>query len=256
MPENKNPDEVKPAEAAQAAPAAGPPAKAAANPPGVKPAAPAAAASNSPATPKPAGAEGVAAAKATAAAAAKPAATVMKTGTGEVVYRHSLESATITRRGFFNWLSVGWIAFTAAMGGMATAMTRFMFPNVLFEPPSTFKAGRPAEYAVGNVDERWKEAFGVWLVRTDEGFYALSTTCTHLGCTPNWLGAENKFKCPCHGSGFYPTGINFEGPAPRPLERYRIVMADDGQILIDKNIKFQQEKGQWESPGAFLNFTG
>ena len=256
MPENKNPDEVKPAETAQAAPAAGPPAKAAANPPGAKPAAPAVAASNSPATPKPAGAEGVAAAKATAAAAAKPAATVMKTGTGEVVYRHSLESAAISRRGFFNWLSVGWIAFTAAMGGMATAMTRFMFPNVLFEPPSTFKAGRPAEYAVGNVDERWKEAYGVWLVRTDDGFYALSTTCTHLGCTPNWLGAENKFKCPCHGSGFYPTGINFEGPAPRPLERYKIVMADDGQILIDKNVKFQQEKGQWESPGAFLDFTG
>ena len=236
MAEEKKPEEVKPAGTAQAsAPGESAP---------------------KPAPPKPAGAEGVAAAKATAAAAAKPAATVMKTGTGEVVYRRSLETEPMSRRGFFNWLSVGWIAFSAAMGGMATAMTRFMFPNVLFEPPSTFKAGRPAEYAVGNVDERWKEAYGVWLVRTDEGFYALSTTCTHLGCTPNWLGAENKFKCPCHGSGFYPTGINFEGPAPRPLERYKILMADDGQIFIDKNIKFQQEKGQWDSPGAFLNFTG
>ena len=45
------------------------------------------------------------------------------------------------------------------------------------------------------------------------------------------LSAENKFKCPCHGSGFRTTGINFEGPAPRPLERARIVLADDGQIL-------------------------
>ena len=83
-------------------------------------------------------------------------------------------------------------------------------------------------------------------------FYALSTTCTHLGCTPNWLGGESKFKCPCHGSGFRKTGINFEGPAPRPLERYRIVRADDGQILIDKNQKFQQEKGEWEKSESYL----
>ena len=207
------------------------------------------------ATAKPGGAAGVAAAKAAAASAATPAPTVFKTGTGQVVYRPSPVAQQMTRRSFFSWLSVGWISFTAAMGGMVTAATRFMFPNVLFEPPSTFKAGRPNEYPVGKVDERWKESFGVWLVRTDEGFYALSTTCTHLGCTPNWLAAENKFKCPCHGSGFYPTGINFEGPAPRPLERYKITMADDGQILIDKNVKFQQEKGQWESPGAFLELS-
>jgi hypothetical protein len=60
----------------------------------------------------------------------------------------------------------------------------------------------------------------------------LIAVCTHLGCSPNWLPAENKFKCPCHGSGFYMSGVNFEGPAPRPLERARIVLADDGQILI------------------------
>jgi cytochrome b6-f complex iron-sulfur subunit len=123
---------------------------------------------------------------------------------------------------------------------------------VLFEPPQSFKAGFPGEYNVGEVDTRWKDAFGVWLVRQPEGFYALIAVCTHLGCSPNWLPAENKFKCPCHGSGFYRTGINFEGPAPRPLERARIVLADDGQILVDKSVKFQQEKGEWSNPAAFL----
>ena len=105
---------------------------------------------------------------------------------------------------------------------------------------------------MGEVDLRWKGKYGTWIVRNDEGIYALSTTCTHLGCTPNWLSADQKFKCPCHGSGFRKTGINFEGPAPRPLERYRIVLADDGQIVVDKTKIYQQEKGQWSDPEAFL----
>ena len=92
-------------------------------------------------------------------------------------------------------------------------------------------------------------------MRNEEGIYALSTICTHLGCTPNWLEAENKFKCPCHGSGFYMTGINFEGPAPRPLERHRIIMAEDGQVLIDKSRSYKQEAGQWSDPESFLSLT-
>lgn len=158
----------------------------------------------------------------------------------------------ITRRSFFSWLSIGWLAFVAATGGFFTMMLRFFFPNVLFEPVQTFRAGYPEDYIPGEVDLRWKDKYGVWIVRNDEGIYALSTTCTHLGCTPNWLGSEQKFKCPCHGSGFFKTGINFEGPAPRPLERFKIVLADDGQIIVDKTKKFQQEKGQWSDPEAFL----
>jgi cytochrome b6-f complex iron-sulfur subunit len=164
-------------------------------------------------------------------------------------------SPLVTRR---VWIGLAWGAFTAASAAALAATGRFMFPNVLTEPPQQFTAGFPGEYGMG-VDERWKERFGVWLVRTPNdivqnvpGFYALLVTCTHLGCTPNWLSAEAKFKCPCHGSGFRPTGINFEGPAPRPLERARIVLADDGQILIDKSRKFQYEIGQWMDPEAFL----
>ncbi len=160
--------------------------------------------------------------------------------------------AAVTRRGFLSTLGVAWTAFAAACGAGAVATTRFMFPNVLFEPPQQFKAGLPADFLVGTVDQRFKESFGVFIVRTEQGIYVLRSVCTHLGCTPNWLEAENKFKCPCHGSGFYRTGINYEGPAPRPLERYRIVLADDGQILIDKTKIFAQEKGEWSSPESFL----
>jgi len=165
----------------------------------------------------------------------------------------------VTRRSFLSWMTLAWTAFTASMLAAVTATARFMFPNVLFEPPPTFKAGYPNEIQVGQVDERFKQRFAVWLVRTAfdpyanaTGIFALSTVCTHLGCTPNWLEAEQKFKCPCHGSGYYKTGVNFEGPTPRPLERFAISLADDGQILVDKSRKFQQEKGEWSNPAAFL----
>jgi cytochrome b6-f complex iron-sulfur subunit len=164
-------------------------------------------------------------------------------------------SPLLTRRA---WMGLAWGAFSAATAAALAATGRFMFPNVLNEPPQQFKAGFPNEYGMG-VDERWKEKFGIWLVRTPEdivahasGFYAIISTCTHLGCTPNYLSAESKFKCPCHGSGFRLTGINFEGPAPRPLERARVVLSDDGQILVDKSRKFQYELGQWTDPEAFL----
>jgi len=162
------------------------------------------------------------------------------------------EGERVTRREF-NWLALAWTAFTAASVAGLTATFRFMFPNVLFEPPTLFKAGFPESYKPGDVDDRFLEKQGVWIIRGEDGImYALIAICTHLGCPPNWLPAEQKFKCPCHGSGYYKSGINFEGPTPRPLERARIVIGDDGQIIVDKSRKFQYEKGEWKDPESFL----
>jgi cytochrome b6-f complex iron-sulfur subunit len=236
-------------------------------PPGIQPSAPVTGASPAatphaaakPAAPRPAPApipdlagKTTTAASIGGAAAAKPApAAVAKAATRDP----DDTSPLLTRRA---WMGLAWGAFSAASAAALAATGRFMFPNVLNEPPQQFKAGFPNEYGMG-VDERWKEKFGIWLVRTPDdlvahasGFYALISTCTHLGCTPNYLAAENKFKCPCHGSGFRTTGINFEGPAPRPLERARVVRADDGQILVDKSRHFQYELAQWTDPEAFL----
>ena len=146
----------------------------------------------------------------------------------------------------------GWGIFAAFSGISLLAALRSAFPRVLFTPPSSFKAGLPTDYTIGEVSEKFKKDQRVWIIRNDEGIYALFAKCTHLGCTPRWLTAEAKFKCPCHGSGFRTTGVNFEGPAPRPLERHRIVLADDGQILVDKSRKFQRELGQWTDPESFL----
>jgi len=171
------------------------------------------------------------------------------------------QNVGVTRRGFSVGLAAGWALFSmGALLGVA-GMVRFLFPNVLFEPPTSFKAGPPDDYGMG-VDERFKDEHGTWMVRTESdplsgndgipGMYALSTTCTHLGCIPNYQAADRKFKCPCHGSGFRESGINFEGPAPRPLERWSITFADDAQVFVDKSKKYQWEKGQWTNPEAYL----
>ena len=166
------------------------------------------------------------------------------------------------RRGFLyimfcTWFGIAWVTFTATMIGWLLGTIRFLYPNVLSEPPSKFKVGPPDQYEPEKVVERFKPQ-GAWIVRHKDDdlggdiIYALSTTCTHLGCTPNWWDKEQKFKCPCHGSGFKITGVNFEGPAPRPLERWAIGIADDGQIIVDKSKKFQKELGQWSDPESFI----
>jgi cytochrome b6-f complex iron-sulfur subunit len=152
---------------------------------------------------------------------------------------------------FASWSAIAWTSLTAAVLGMVLGTVRFLFPNVLSEPPSKIKVGFPDTYEEGKVVDRFKDQ-NTWVVRYRNIIYALSTTCTHLGCTPNWLEREEKFKCPCHGSGFKITGINFEGPAPRPLERWAISIGDDGQIVVDKSQKFQYELGGWDKPESFI----
>ena len=153
-------------------------------------------------------------------------------------------------------LAVGFASLAATMGAWTLASVRFMFPNIVREPPSRFLVGTPDKFPPGQVEERFKAQFGVWIVNAEyngqQQIVALKSVCTHLGCTPNWLEAEQKFKCPCHGSGFYKDGINFEGPAPRPLERYAISLAANGEIEVDKSHIFQEEMGQWNDPTSYI----
>ena len=166
----------------------------------------------------------------------------------------------VTRRSFMmSWAGAAWGTFGIASGVGGVAMLRFMLPNVLFEPPQVFKAGKLEDYEWDKPDERFKVDKKCWIVKMNKDWNgkkqlaALDTTCTHLGCTPNVLFSELKIKCPCHGSGFRFNGVNFEGPTPRPLERYKVSIDPiDGQIVVDKTKKFQQEKGQWENPESFI----
>ena len=163
-----------------------------------------------------------------------------------------------SRRDVF-WMAAGWGIFGWACLTSVGMLVRFLFPVASFDPKQVFRAGFTDLYPKNSVSEAFKKTNQTWIVNVEydakQIIAGISTVCTHLGCTPNWLSSDEKFKCPCHGSGFIITGINVEGPAPRPLERYKITLAEDGQILIDKNTKYQEEKGQWSMDGAYLPYA-
>jgi cytochrome b6-f complex iron-sulfur subunit len=131
---------------------------------------------------------------------------------------------------------------------------RFFFPRALYEPKTKFRIGYPSDFGFG-VDTKFQNQYRIWVVRNTEGIFVISAICTHLGCTPDWKPSENKFKCPCHGSGYDPEGVNFEGPAPRPMDRAHVELTPDGQIEVDLSHLYSWPKGersQFGDPGAIL----
>ena len=147
-----------------------------------------------------------------------------------------------------------WSAVAAFLVAWFLAFFRFFLPRTLFEPATSFKIGYPEEYGLG-VDTKFQQRYRIWVDRTPDRIFVIYARCTHLGCTPDWKPSENKFKCPCHGSGYDSEGINFEGPAPRPMDRAHVDVAPDGQILVDVSRLYQWPKGQptqFNDEGAFL----
>ncbi|MBZ5564810.1 MAG: ubiquinol-cytochrome c reductase iron-sulfur subunit [Acidobacteriia bacterium] len=136
----------------------------------------------------------------------------------------------ISRRDFFNEVAIA--ALGVAGLGAATVTYRYLSPNVLFEPPTTFRAGNPDLYPVNSVTYITDQQ--VYIVRTGAGFYAVSAICTHLGCITQWKPEANQIQCPCHGSKFREDGTKIEGPAPRPLPHFSITLTPDGDLLVDK----------------------
>ena len=147
------------------------------------------------------------------------------------------------------WLSVSSFLLTCFL-----MFVRFFLPRAIFEPSSTFKIGFPGDYALG-VDTKWQQQYRIWVDKTSDRLFVVYARCTHLGCTPDWKASENKFKCPCHGSGYDSEAINFEGPAPRPMDRAHVELDAEGQIVVDVSKLYQWPKGersQFNDPGAFI----
>jgi cytochrome b6-f complex iron-sulfur subunit len=150
--------------------------------------------------------------------------------------------------------SLVWACVAAFLTAWFIAFFRFFLPRTLFEPATSFKIGYPSDFGLG-VDTKFQQKYRIWVDRTPDRIFVIYARCTHLGCTPDWKPSENKFKCPCHGSGYDSEGVNFEGPAPRPMDRAHVELSPDGQILVDVSRLYQWPKGQptqFNDAGAFL----
>ncbi|MEL7120465.1 MAG: Rieske 2Fe-2S domain-containing protein [Bacteroidota bacterium] len=48
-------------------------------------------------------------------------------------------------------------------------------------------------------------------------YEVLDLSCTHFGCTVQWLESLSEFHCPCHGAVFTESGCVVKGPTKEPL---------------------------------------
>jgi len=139
--------------------------------------------------------------------------------------------AEFDRRAFFTKIGLGSLGIAAA--GTIVFSYEYLSPNVLYEPSPIVNIGKPQDFALNSVTMDVNAA--IYLVRADEGYFALSMVCTHLGCLTAWNQDLGIIKCPCHGSEFTRTGQKIEGPAPKPLPWLKTWVSDEGDLMVDRS---------------------
>jgi cytochrome b6-f complex iron-sulfur subunit len=148
-----------------------------------------------------------------------------------------------------------WTCIWGYLGVNFLMFLRFFFPRTLFEPAAIFSVGYPSDFGLG-VETKFQKEYRIWVVKEPDKLFVIYARCTHLGCTPDWKQSENKFKCPCHGSGYDSEGVNFEGPAPRPMDRCHVELDATGQIIVDTSRLYVRDpkagRDEFDQPGAIL----
>ncbi len=134
-----------------------------------------------------------------------------------------------SRRDFLSWL--GWFASLGTFGGISVASARYMVPNILYEPPKSYKIGRPEDYPEG---VNFLPEKRIFVIHYGNIYKVISAVCTHMGCTARWVEEKNRWECPCHGSFFNEKGIKIAGPAPDPLPWYEVTQGRDGRLFVDE----------------------
>jgi cytochrome b6-f complex iron-sulfur subunit len=149
-----------------------------------------------------------------------------------------------------------WTCIWGYLGVNFLMFLRFFLPRALFEPNTVVDIGFPTGFSMG-VNQEFLMSNRIWVVKEPDRLFVIFARCTHLGCTPEWKSAENKFKCPCHGSGYDSEGVNFEGPAPRPMDRAFVQLDPTGHVIVDTSRLFVDDPragvNHFNDPGAFLN---
>lgn len=134
---------------------------------------------------------------------------------------------SISRREFLRWLGWGSTAVPFLISTLATL--RYLLPNVNYGPSTVVKIGKPENFLAGT--QKLLPDSKLIISSTEDGIFAMSAVCTHLGCTVG--SVEWGHQCPCHGSKFDRNGLVIRGPAPKPLPWLKINQAPDGSLVVD-----------------------
>ena len=133
---------------------------------------------------------------------------------------------------------VAFVPISAAFAGLAAMGIRFITPVKREINRKIFTVG--LEELPLNATKRFKDLQGrdLMIVRTGEReVKAISTICTHLGCSVFWQKDRQEFFCPCHNGRFDKNGVVLEGPPPAPLDLYPVELEGDNVFVIFKDIK-------------------
>ncbi len=91
----------------------------------------------------------------------------------------------------------------------------------------------PGAFAMGTAT--YFSTQDAFVCRDANGLYALSSLCTHAGCTVNFKANGMSFHCPCHGANFNFTGGQPTTPAFSALDHYAICLQNNGDVGFDIN---------------------
>lgn len=140
-----------------------------------------------------------------------------------------LEPTRLTRRGFFGW----GLAMFSGMGSLIAflaATLRMPLPSLLPGRSRQFRIGEREDFPPGTT--RYFEDQQTFVFADQEGIFAMSATCTHLGCIVR--REQQQFTCPCHGSRYDLTGRVLQGPAPKSLSWYAVQRLPGGRLVVDR----------------------
>jgi cytochrome b6-f complex iron-sulfur subunit len=156
------------------------------------------------------------------------------------------QSSNDSRRSFLNklWIALGLVAVAEVVAVVLSFLRSNKSKPRGIDSQAMVTAGAVNKFEPNSVTAFVRGRF--YLARLEDGgFLALSSKCTHLGCTVPWVEKEMKFACPCHGSAFDITGNVIHSPAPRPLDIYPIVIENDVvKVDTSKPIKRNQFRAE------------
>ena len=186
---------------------------------------------------------------------AEPTATPAGAGRAGVISSKKKENKPAQQRINQERRRFAWGLIGGYLGINFLMFLRFFFPRALYEPNTSVNIGFPSAFQLG-VNQGFLQSNRMWVIVEPGRLFVIFARCTHLGCTPDWLPQQDMFHCPCHGSEYDPEGVNFAGPAPRPMDRCLVTMLGNGTVIADSSHLFMQDPragvNQFNDPGAYV----